>query len=92
MHKGIEIEVSAIDRRAKTAAAIEAAETDVAAARDALGEAYRERRRAMEKDRRERIVLDEVGSPTCPNRISRHVPLPPSRVKAIMQRRAPTTL
>ena len=32
---------AAIDRRARTAAAIEAAETDVAAARDALSEAYR---------------------------------------------------
>jgi flagellar biosynthesis chaperone FliJ len=64
---------AAIDRRAKTAKAIEAAETDAAAAGDALGEAYRalrtletaqadrERRRAMEEERRERIVLDEVG-------------------------------
>jgi flagellar export protein FliJ len=64
---------AAIDRRAKTAKAIEAAETDAAAARDALGEAYRalrtletaqadrERRRAMEEERREQTVLDEVG-------------------------------
>lgn len=64
---------AAIDRRARTAKAIEAAETDAAAARDALGEAYRalrtletaqadrERRRAMEEERREQTVLDEVG-------------------------------
>jgi flagellar protein FliJ len=64
---------AAIDRRAKTAKAIEAAETDAAAAGDALGEAYRalrtletaqadrERRRAMEEERREQTVLDEVG-------------------------------
>jgi flagellar export protein FliJ len=64
---------AAIDRRSKTAKAIEAAETDAAAAGDALGEAYRalrtletaqadrERRRAMEEERREQTVLDEVG-------------------------------
>ena len=64
---------AAIDRRAKTAEAIERAEADVAAARDDLGEAYRSlrtleeaqaeraRRQAMEAERRERIVLDEVG-------------------------------
>jgi flagellar export protein FliJ len=63
----------AVERRTRTAAAIAAAEADVATARDDLGEAYRslrtleaaeadrERRWAMEKDRRERIVLDEVG-------------------------------
>jgi hypothetical protein len=64
---------AAIDRRATTAKAIEAAEVDVAAARDDLGEAYRslrtletaqadrDRRQAMEAERRDRIVLDEVG-------------------------------
>jgi hypothetical protein len=64
---------AAIDRRATTAAAIEAAEADVTATRDALGEAYRALRtletaqaerarlRAMEEERRERTVLDEVG-------------------------------
>jgi flagellar export protein FliJ len=64
---------AAIDRRARTAKAIEAAEADVAAARDDLGEAYRslrtleaaqadrERRRAMEEDRREQIILDDLG-------------------------------
>jgi len=67
---------AAIDRRAKTAAAIEAAEADVTATRDALAEAYRELRtletaqaerarlRAMEEQRRERTVLDEVGLQT----------------------------
>jgi flagellar export protein FliJ len=64
---------AAIDRRTKTAEAIESAEAAVAAARDDLGEAYRSlrtleqaqaeraRRQAMEAERRERIVLDEVG-------------------------------
>jgi flagellar protein FliJ len=64
---------AAIDRRAKTAVAIEAAEADVATARDGLSEAYRalrtletaqadrERRRVMEEERREQTVLDEVG-------------------------------
>jgi flagellar protein FliJ len=64
---------AAIDRRARTTEAIAAAEADVAAARDDLGEAYRglrtleaaeaerARRQAMEAERRDRIVLDEVG-------------------------------
>lgn len=64
---------AAVERRTRTAAAIAAAEVDVAAARDDLGEAYRslrtlemaqadrERRQATEAERRERIVLDEVG-------------------------------
>jgi flagellar protein FliJ len=64
---------AAIDRRENTAKAIEDAEAHVTAARDALAEAYRalrtletaqaerERLRAMEQERRERTVLDEVG-------------------------------
>ena len=64
---------AAIERRTRTAAAIAAAEAGVATARDDLGEAYRslrtleaaqaerEQRQAMEAERRERIVLDEVG-------------------------------
>ncbi len=64
---------AAIDRRAKMVEAIERAEAEVAAARDALGEAYRSlrtleaaqaeraRQQAIEVERRERIVLDELG-------------------------------
>jgi len=67
---------AAIDRRATTATAIEAAEAEVTAARDALSEAYRAlrtletaeaeraRRREIEQERRERTVLDEVGLQT----------------------------
>ena len=65
---------AAIDRRSRIGKAIAHAEAEIAAARDDLAEAYRslrtlelpeaerERRRALEAQRGEQIVLDEVGT------------------------------